>query len=141
MAVLPDLPGITVSVQVAGQLAIEHDSPNDHGNDIQQIPTKHCYIESTTGAQFSIEISASDQSLTTEKQDGLSYYLYLDGSFVGGLVMSHGDKYPCKMSISHVHTAAASTTEMMQRDLAFAAVTTGALSPRMRIEQAPNIST
>ncbi|KAL6919801.1 hypothetical protein FSST1_003827 [Fusarium sambucinum] len=65
MAVLDEIPHITARVRVAGELATEYGVPDDFemidhartANDTT--PTKHCYIECKSGAEFAIEVTVS----------------------------------------------------------------------------------
>ncbi|KAF5610383.1 uncharacterized protein FSUBG_3299 [Fusarium subglutinans] len=93
MAVLDKVPLITARVRVAGELATEYDPLDDHEPVINldkkgsKIPTRNCYIESKSGAEFAIEITVSDKYQPPKSHDTLITEVYIDGQWRRGKVM------------------------------------------------------
>ncbi|KAM0493759.1 hypothetical protein ACHAP8_008981 [Fusarium lateritium] len=87
MAVLDEIPHITARVRVAGELATEYGVPDDFemidhartANDTT--PTKHCYIECKSGAEFAIEVTVSSGFNIPMNNDAVWMDVYIDGEY------------------------------------------------------------
>lgn len=84
MAVLQQVPGLSVNVKVAGQVATEYNDPHEHEVENDQYPVSRCYIESKSAAQFGIETTIEYRYLFPLGLDTLLMYVYIDGAYVGG---------------------------------------------------------
>ncbi|KAM5355557.1 hypothetical protein ACJ41O_002203 [Fusarium nematophilum] len=92
MAVLPGIPGISACVRVAGQVATEYEAPDDDQaisniNDHDaSFPTAHCYIESKTGVEFTVDVTVNPDYFTTPPalDDAIGTHLYIDGTRMTG---------------------------------------------------------
>ncbi|KAF5266605.1 hypothetical protein FOXYS1_2535 [Fusarium oxysporum] len=68
MAVLDEVPLVTARVRVAGELATEYDPLDNQESVINldkegtKLPTRNCYIESKSGAEFAVEVTVSDKT-------------------------------------------------------------------------------
>ncbi|KAF4499849.1 hypothetical protein FAGAP_3944 [Fusarium agapanthi] len=93
MAVLDEVPLVTARVRVAGELATEYDPLDDQEPVINldkkgnKIPTRNCYIESKSGAEFAIEITVSDKYQPPNSHDTLIAQVYIDGKWMRGKLM------------------------------------------------------
>ncbi|KAJ4271380.1 hypothetical protein NW762_000082 [Fusarium torreyae] len=85
MAVLEEVPHVMVRVRVAGELATEHDNMDDQpvvpcpDEPDVELPAKHCYIESKSGAEFSIEVTASSSFRIPRGYNRIRATVYVDG--------------------------------------------------------------
>ncbi|KAF5598167.1 hypothetical protein FPCIR_3283 [Fusarium pseudocircinatum] len=90
MAVLDEVPHVTARVRVAGELATEYDPLDDQEPVInldkkgKKIPTRNCYIESKSGAEFAIELTVSDKYQPLNSHDTLITQVYIDGQWRRG---------------------------------------------------------
>ncbi|KAF5021379.1 hypothetical protein F66182_6568 [Fusarium sp. NRRL 66182] len=109
MAVLDAVPHVTVQVRVAGELATEYDPLDDQAaaaslNSRQpEIHVKHSYIESKTGAEYSIEVTVTPEFEFPNNHDAIEAHVCLDGVWMAGKF------YPKSDLISMTGTLAIST--------------------------------
>ncbi|KFA74643.1 hypothetical protein S40288_03195 [Stachybotrys chartarum IBT 40288] len=88
MAVIAKIEGLSVSVEVAGQVATEHDDPDDGEPNASGVPTKTCYIESKSGAAFAVVARIDTTHKIRLVHDALAVTLYIDGQLVASPVIS-----------------------------------------------------
>ncbi|KAI9158340.1 hypothetical protein HJFPF1_06333 [Paramyrothecium foliicola] len=83
MAVIPQVPGISVKVRVAGEDATEY---ADHQDERAQegIHVNTCYIEARSGATFSIHAQLTDKCQLGKKGDEIMVRVFVDGAFIRG---------------------------------------------------------
>ncbi|KAI1640149.1 hypothetical protein F4809DRAFT_591663 [Biscogniauxia mediterranea] len=87
MAILEEIPGIEVTVQVNGRNAIEYDDPHaSEQESAADSPTSCKYIESIDDAEFSVSVVATGR-YTWRHHHALLATLYADGQRVRGKVM------------------------------------------------------
>ncbi|TVY70092.1 hypothetical protein Focb16_v001467 [Fusarium oxysporum f. sp. cubense] len=85
MTVLDEVPLVTARVRVAGELATEYDPLDNQESVINldkegtKIPTRNCYIESKSGAEFSVEVTVSDKYRLPHSHDTLIAEVSIDG--------------------------------------------------------------
>ncbi|ENH61423.1 hypothetical protein FOC1_g10016238 [Fusarium oxysporum f. sp. cubense race 1] len=85
MAVLDEVPLVTARVRVAGELATEYDPLDNQESVINldkegtKIPTRNCYIESKSGAEFAVEVTVSDKYRLPHSHDTLIAEVSIDG--------------------------------------------------------------
>ncbi|RYP72241.1 hypothetical protein DL770_007985 [Monosporascus sp. CRB-9-2] len=91
MAVLDDVPGIEVAVQINGRDVIEYDDP-DASNHVRSCPTSSKYIESIDDAEFTIRYKASlDYNWEGCRDHVLRFRAFADGLKLSGKVFSKTD--------------------------------------------------
>lgn len=81
MAICAEVPGVEVTVNVAGNKATEYDDVDGHQGDRNEKQASHrvfAYIESLDNACFSVTVSASTYKFATENER-LVFDLYVDG--------------------------------------------------------------
>ncbi|KAI1469458.1 uncharacterized protein F4812DRAFT_470407 [Daldinia caldariorum] len=91
MAILRDVPGIQVTVQVAGNDAIEYEDPDaSEGGETRDAtcPTSIKYIECVDEAEFAIKLRVDDTYQWGHKNNALMTHLRLDGKSVSGIIVS-----------------------------------------------------
>ncbi|EXA52036.1 hypothetical protein FOVG_00492 [Fusarium oxysporum f. sp. pisi HDV247] len=85
MAVLDEVPLVTARVRVAGELATEYDPLDNQESVINlnkegtKIPTRNCYIESKSSAEFAVEVTVSDKYRLPHSHDTLIAEVSIDG--------------------------------------------------------------
>jgi len=88
MVVLDEVPLVTARVRVAGELATEYDPPDDQEPVISldkegnNIPTRSCYIESKSGAEFAVEVKVSDKYRLPRFHDAFVAEVFIDGQWM-----------------------------------------------------------
>ncbi|VZH87193.1 unnamed protein product [Fusarium fujikuroi] len=87
MAVLDEVPLVTARIRVARELATEYDPLDDEKTVVNldkegiKIPRRVCYIESKSGAEFTIEITISDKYQPPNSHDSFIAKVYIDGQW------------------------------------------------------------
>ncbi|POR37780.1 Uncharacterized protein TPAR_02027, partial [Tolypocladium paradoxum] len=89
MAVIPAVPGLTINVKVACQIATEYAPPEEEtfGEDqgvTASIPRSTCYIESTSGLSFSVQTTVTPEFERIAPYDALAVRVYIDGQYIHG---------------------------------------------------------
>ncbi|RKL00788.1 hypothetical protein BFJ71_g5447 [Fusarium oxysporum] len=88
MAVLDEVPLVTARVRVAGELATEYDPLDNQESVINldkegtKLPTRNCYIESKSGAEFAVEVTVSDKYRLPHSHDTLIAEVSIDGQMM-----------------------------------------------------------
>ncbi|KAF5686579.1 hypothetical protein FDENT_5744 [Fusarium denticulatum] len=88
MAVLDEVPLVTARVQVAGELATEYHPLHDQEPVInlnsqgKNIPTRNCYIESNSGAEFAVEVTVSGRYRLPHSHDRFIAEVFIDGQWM-----------------------------------------------------------
>ncbi|KPA46626.1 hypothetical protein FLAG1_00489 [Fusarium langsethiae] len=85
MAVTDGIPHITARVLIAGELATEYEVPDDFemidpSTDKDTAPSKHCYIECKSGAEFAIEVTISFSFEIPSRSDTIWFDVWIDGT-------------------------------------------------------------
>ncbi|KAI1494819.1 hypothetical protein F5X96DRAFT_615538 [Biscogniauxia mediterranea] len=130
MAILEEIPGIEVTVQVNGRNAIEYDDPHaSEQESAADSPTSCRYIESIDDAEFSVSVVATSR-YTWRHHHAFRATLYADGQRVGKKVMKesssdnritiegrhHFDMKKQQWYLQHFKFAAISTVDDSNQD-------------------------
>ncbi|KAK7413074.1 hypothetical protein QQX98_008082 [Neonectria punicea] len=92
MAVLPGVPGLSVNIRVAGEIATEYqDAHDDNAADVDDTSTR-CYIESKAGAEFAIELTVTPEYRLGGRYNGLAEFPSIDGKTTSGKCLFLGDQ-------------------------------------------------
>ncbi|OTB13772.1 hypothetical protein K445DRAFT_158486 [Daldinia sp. EC12] len=93
MAVLEDVPGIEVVVQVAGRDAIEYEDPNASERETRDAtcPTSTKYIECIDGAEFSIRTTITNGYQWGHSKSAVELRFRIDGNAIDGSVLMTKD--------------------------------------------------
>ncbi|KAI1654261.1 hypothetical protein F4813DRAFT_210382 [Daldinia decipiens] len=93
MAVLEDVPGIEVTVQVAGIDAAEYEDPNASEQDVAgaNCPTSTKYIECIDGAEFAIKTRVTGDYRWSHPVTALNWDFRMDDKSTRGYVIRRGD--------------------------------------------------
>ncbi|CCF37435.1 hypothetical protein CH063_08763 [Colletotrichum higginsianum] len=89
MAIIHDLPGVKITVQVDGQDAVEYDDPDGLENDANRMNARWRtlnYVESKDDAFFSVRYQIDNSHRWESPVHALSLTLYVDGKRVDGVV-------------------------------------------------------
>ncbi|KAL6413742.1 hypothetical protein AUP68_03269 [Ilyonectria robusta] len=84
MAVLPGVPGISVCIRVAGEVAIEYQDPEQQPDSESDNPSSHCYIESRGGSEFAIETTVAPEYRLQRGHNSLLVNPIIDGNSTSG---------------------------------------------------------
>lgn len=136
MAVLPQVPGLSVHMQVAGQNLVEYPDPEpDTGasdTDVPDTPASYCYVESKAGERFTIQISVTPEFSLRTGCNYLEAGIRMDGSPIwaqGNMMrMSAVRSSPQTLSLSMVFTASDDPKTANLSHLVFVPVTTSEYS-------------
>ncbi|CEF73027.1 hypothetical protein FGSG_00977 [Fusarium graminearum PH-1] len=90
MAVIDGIPHVTARIRVAGELVTEYDVPDDvemiaPNTEEDTTPSKHCYIECKSGAEFAIDFTVSPGFKFFEKNDIIRVNTFIDGARICSL--------------------------------------------------------
>ncbi|KAM0305150.1 hypothetical protein ACHAPM_001524 [Fusarium culmorum] len=90
MAVIDEIPHVTARIRVAGELATEYDVPYDvemiaPNAEEDTTPSKHCYIECKSGAEFAIDFTVSPGFKFFGKNDIIRVNTFIDGARICSL--------------------------------------------------------
>jgi hypothetical protein len=97
MAVIDEVPQMTARVRVAGQLATEYEAPDDFemiddpSTEEDTTPSKHCYIECKSGAEFAIEVEVSSDFKIPRTNDTIWIQVFIDGGYMDNLAVDKHD--------------------------------------------------
>ncbi|TKW59438.1 hypothetical protein CTA1_10229 [Colletotrichum tanaceti] len=89
MAIIHDLPGVKITVQVDGQDAVEYDDPDGLENDANRKNARwrtFSYVESKDDAFFSVRYQIDNSHRWQSPVHALSLTLYVDGKRMDGVV-------------------------------------------------------
>lgn len=127
MAILAQLPGVVITIEVDGQTAAEYDDLDESTSTNTQLPTNICYIESKTGVRFAIKAL-----VTSRIEIPASKHLYLrvsiDGVTIGCWL---APKLGRPLFISQVCGCADVPGKVKLHDFTFAQTTTSKSSLRI----------
>ncbi|KAI8962419.1 hypothetical protein F5Y11DRAFT_322987 [Daldinia sp. FL1419] len=92
MAIIRDVPGVEVIVQVAGNDAIEYEDPNasERENESAAFPTSTKYIECIDGAEFVVKMRITEVIQWSNKHDAFEFSIRIDGKPIPGTVLRKG---------------------------------------------------
>lgn len=80
--------GLSVSVEVAGEVATEYDNPDDGEPNASGVSTKTYYIESKSGAAFAVVARIDTNQKMRPVHDVLAVTLYVDGQLVASPIIN-----------------------------------------------------
>lgn len=111
MAVSPQIPGLTVSVKVAGERAKEYDASrqpttqqrsagaaakNNPGQTIPPADVTRCYIESISGLSYAVEVEVAAEFNLVAPYDHLIVQVSIDGKWADSRNIFIGGKKPSR---------------------------------------------
>ncbi|KAI0386078.1 hypothetical protein F5Y04DRAFT_115530 [Hypomontagnella monticulosa] len=141
MAVLEELPGVEITVQVAGRDATEYDHPDAREQQLDgaaNVPTSNKFIECVDGSEFTITAKVRDTYKWGYKNHVLSLRFSADGKWLESPLMSQSDNYGGRLHIRVVegHKAYCHQTKrwLLQR-CKFSAISTVDDSKKERVEK------
>ncbi|KAF4449110.1 hypothetical protein F53441_7506 [Fusarium austroafricanum] len=131
MAVLREVPHVSARIRVAGELATEYDPLVDEetvantSREGSQIPTRYCYIESTSGAEFSVEVTASHDFKFPQDCDSLVANVYLDGQWMTSriAIKPQGHAVSITVTISDIKCSSDTSGHSVFKKFVFAPIT------------------
>lgn len=132
---MPEIPGLSVIVRVAGQVACEYndpDNPVDGG-----AGTTSCYIESKSGAEFEIETRITPDFRLSGNSDRIVVRVSIDGAVVYGKVFNPKEKRFNVISSFYVSSTRAGYIET--RNFVFSPINKGSLSLILALSLNPPI--
>ncbi|KAJ3950637.1 uncharacterized protein N0V96_001787 [Colletotrichum fioriniae] len=97
MAVIDELKGVKVTVQVNGQEAVEYDDPDGLENDVNRKHATHRtfnYIESKDDTCFTVTYEVNNMHRWESPKSAFSLYLYVDGKRMDSVVCEASRFYP-----------------------------------------------
>ncbi|KAI1458285.1 hypothetical protein F4805DRAFT_425164 [Annulohypoxylon moriforme] len=128
MAILEEVPGIEVTVVVAGRDATEYDDPDasEQPNEAADCPTSTKYIECIDGANFSVKYHLTNDYDWSYQNHSLTFTLHADGTRLKGTVLKERDlRYGHKTTeIKEKEYFDAATQQWQGQKFKFSAVTT-----------------
>ncbi|KAI3555314.1 hypothetical protein CABS03_02877 [Colletotrichum abscissum] len=89
MAVIDELKGVKVTIQVNGQEAVEYDDPDGFENDVNRKHATHRifkYIESKDDTCFTVKYEVNHMHRWESPKSAFSLYLYVDGKRMDSVV-------------------------------------------------------
>lgn len=130
MAVLDEVPGVEITVQVAGRDATEYDDPDAaqrEPSEAAEVPTSIKYIECVGGAEFTITTRVQNTYGWGYMNHSLSSNVYVDGKSVNGHLISQSHLYNgLNTRITKGNTAYDHTTgQWLLQRFKFSAISTG----------------
>jgi hypothetical protein len=136
MAINSRVPGVSVEVRVAGERAKEYDPAEMEQDEASDESLTTCYIESNSGAIFSINYSV-DENIQDLKDELLIINVKIDGSFVGGTFVTppKPGNAPKHGAISTKATQCPVTSRILEHPLMFTEVEAVETEDRHRISQ------
>ena len=127
MAVIDLVPGVEVSIIVAGEKATEYnddDAANNDDNPGGAMHTCNRYIEARTDAEFAIDITTTKAFQYLGEMRGICAEIISDGQSLGAhWLYANGAGTPHR--ISTVAVASSVAGHLVRRRFKFSAVTTG----------------
>ncbi|KAI1101993.1 hypothetical protein F4804DRAFT_281533 [Jackrogersella minutella] len=141
MAVLQDVPGVEVTVEIAGRDAVEYDDPDAREQDSTK-PTSSKYIECIDGAKFGIKMVVTEGYEWGYKNHSLSARSYVDGNFIISRVISRKRLIDgrCVYTEKGNQSYCAQTRQWRLHECKFSAVTTIDDAKKDRVEKDLEIS-
>ncbi|TRX88622.1 hypothetical protein FHL15_010481 [Xylaria flabelliformis] len=134
MAILADVPGIEVTVQVAGKEAVEYDPDAEEGHSLAEsatCPTATKYIECIDEAPFSIKIATSRRYAWGYKGHSLGFLVHIDGNEITSRIVSS----PRDQIICRKNAFCSESQQWKSYELGFSAVSTTDDCRKERIAQ------
>ncbi|KAI0554991.1 hypothetical protein F4679DRAFT_595449 [Xylaria curta] len=123
MAILNDVPGVEVTVQIAGKGAVEYDPEEEERHSLAKnatCPTTTKYIECIDEADFSIKIAASHRYAWGYKGHSLAFGVWIDGNLILARLISK----PGDMIIRNQDAFCSQSQQWKRYKLGFSAVST-----------------
>ncbi|KAI1757403.1 hypothetical protein F4782DRAFT_478412 [Xylaria castorea] len=134
MAILDDVPGVEVTVRVAGNETVEYDPCEEERHSLAEsatCPTVTKYIECIDEADFSIKIAASRRYAWGYRSHCLRFVVYIDGNqTTSRLISSPGD-----MTIHNKNAFCQQSRQWKSYKLRFSAVSTTDDGRKERVAQ------
>ncbi|EKJ78370.1 hypothetical protein NXS19_001207 [Fusarium pseudograminearum] len=140
MAVIDGTPHITARIRVAGELATEYDVPDDvemiaPNAEEDTTPSKHCYIECKSGAEFAIEVTVSSGFKIPSMNDTVWMLIFIDGAYMGSLNI---EKHELERQVTRIKTDAVFNLEeggAEVKKFMFTSITKSDSASRSKIEE------
>lgn len=124
MAILDEVPGVEVAVQIAGEDVVEYDDPEPPSNDNATYPISNKYIECIDGAEFRIRYKAGEQYNWGYKNHSLQFKVQVDGLYINAYILGESHLFN-----SHYINGRLSkdphTSQVYLHRCKFSAITTG----------------
>lgn len=118
------MPGLSVSVTVAGQVAREYNDP-DSPAEVDKCTTS-CYIESKSGAEFAIETRIASNFKFSGNRDRFVTRVFVDGVYAAGVV--HDPKNNSSSTVSSRYSSTTSAGCVEESKFVFSPINKGSLS-------------
>ena len=127
MAVLSKIPGVSVEVRIAGEKAKEYDDPDAHASMPSDIPASSHYIESRSGAPFSIHFQVTDKYKKRDSETIVVFYVYIDDDFIGGkcLTLPTPNALPMNETVESTYSYSRESGDTKEHELVFIHVESG----------------
>ncbi|KAH7156167.1 hypothetical protein EDB81DRAFT_880496 [Dactylonectria macrodidyma] len=101
MAVLPGIPGLSVSIGVEGVIATEYDDPEEHPPCKYGARSTHCFIESKAGAEFNIQMTLTPDYVPIPGHTNVYAHPIIDGDTLHGESICHGHEWSSLRTVVH----------------------------------------
>lgn len=137
MAVLPGVPGISVQIKIAGDIATEYHDPEEHSaSESDGLPSSHCYIESRAGLEFAIETTVTRGYDLKHGHDHLTIWPRIDGQLRTGQNLDlKPDRVFTKTAVLSTAYTASDTPNMVNNaNFVFIPITTSRLTSIYLVE-------
>lgn len=128
MAVIDDVPGIKVTVQINGQDVVEYDDPDASELNATR-PTSSKYIECIDDAEFAVQHHVTDKYKWGYKDHYLNFKVSADGSPLRGKCFREKDiaSGHCIQKTTGQSYTDAETGQLHERKCKFSTISTGML--------------
>ncbi|KAH7155352.1 hypothetical protein B0J13DRAFT_521506 [Dactylonectria estremocensis] len=93
MAVLPGIPGLSVSIRVEGEIATEYEDPDEHPPCKSGARSTHCLIESKAGAEFNILMTLTPDYVPIPGHTNVYAHPIIDSDTLHGESIYHGHRW------------------------------------------------
>lgn len=136
MAVLPGVPGISVCIKVAGEIATEYQDPEQQPDSESDTPSSHCYIESRAGSEFAIQTTVAPEYRLKRGHNSLVTYPSIDGNRSSGSISGLA---PVRVHVdtsvqSSAFTASDTPSMVNKANFVFVPITTSTLTSICLVE-------
>ncbi|KAI1074505.1 hypothetical protein F5B20DRAFT_563534 [Whalleya microplaca] len=137
MAILEDVPGVQVTVEINGQDVREYNDPDASESGPADCPTSYKYIECIDDAEFSVKARISEDYEWGYKDHSLATRLYVDGKFIRGQFARERDTFHngyYEIHLRRFETRSQTSGEWYSHKLKFSAINTvdSALKERVK---------
>ncbi|KAI1428550.1 hypothetical protein F5Y12DRAFT_790008 [Xylaria sp. FL1777] len=135
MAILESVPGVEVTVQIAGKDAIEYEADDEGKLSLAKhaCPTATKYIEAIDDAKFAVKLAASCEYGWDYQKHALVFKLYIDGNHICSKLIK--DSNQGEVTVSCKKAFCLQSRQWKSYNLKFSAITTIDKSHQERLEQ------